>query len=276
MRRYARPWIGAVLALAAPALKTTALADADYSIADGAAELTISIDPGESMVWMNTFPVDPGGAYIDTIRVAYGRAGGPSTLNGLPVRILLYEDLNGGSPQDASLKWSLPATIANANTDVLNVYRVPEVKISGTLVAAVFFENTATVSKGIAAFDTSPPSLAGRSYVGFSEFLDPAALGAIPAAQWGSIESFGSTGNFRLEAHGRAAVDDAAIDLSVDASAPAGSVHLAWTGAPASFDVERATKPDFSDGRIIAAGVAGTSFDDATLNDGRSWLYRVR
>ena len=77
------------------------------------AELVISIDPGESMVWMNTFPVDPGGAYIDAIRVAYGRVGSPSALNGLPVTILLYEDTNGGSPQDAVLKWSTTTTIAN-------------------------------------------------------------------------------------------------------------------------------------------------------------------
>jgi len=253
-----------------------AFADTDYTVADAAAELTTSIDPDESMVWMNTFPVDPGGAYIDLIRVAYGRVGGPSALNGQTVRILLYEDVNGGSPQDAVVKWSFTATIANANTNTLNVYRVPEIKITGNLVAAAFFQNTTTVAKGIAALDTTAPSFPGRSYVGFAEILDPADLASIPAAQWGTIEGFGSTGNFRIEAHGRAAIDDAAVGLSLDKSAPPAFVHLNWTGVQATFDVERASKPDYSDGQIIATGVPGLSFDDATLNDGRTWFYRVR
>jgi hypothetical protein len=268
--------MGAAIAVAAWLRGTTARADAEYAIADGVAELTISIDPGESMVWMNTFPVDPGGAYIDAIRVAYGRVGGSSTLNGLPVRILLYEDANGGAPQDAVLKWSFTTTIANANTNVLNVYRVPELLIVGNLVAAALFQNQTAVAKGIGALDHSPPSFADRSYVGFSASIDPADLAAIPAAQFGTIESFGSVGNFRVEAHGRAAVDDAAVALTIDPSAPAGLVHLAWTGAQLSYDVERASTPDFSDGQIIAAGVTGSSFDDATWNDGRSWFYRVR
>jgi hypothetical protein len=276
MRRPFGAWIGTAIAIAAALPATTALADADYSITDGAAELTISIDPAESMVWMNSFPVDPGGSHIDAIRVAYGRVGGPSTLNGLPVRILLYEDATGGSPQDAVLKWSFVTTIANANTNVLNVYRVPEMLIAGNLVAAALFENSTVVAKGIAALDRSPPFFADQSYVGFAASIDPANLGAIPVEQFGTIESFGSVGNFRVEAHGRLAVDDAAIALTIDPSAPPGLVHLAWIGAQAGYDVERASKPDFSDGQIVAAGVTATSFDDTTWNDGRSWFYRVR
>jgi hypothetical protein len=148
--------------------------------------------------------------------------------------------------------------------------------ISGNLVAAAFFANQAAVPKGIAALDTTAPTVASRSYVGFAEILDPAHLDAIPAAQWGTIESFGSTGNFRVEAHGRAAIDDAAVGLSVDESAPPGFVHLTWTGVQATFDVQRASKPDFSDGSFLATGVPTTSFDDPAFNDGRSWFYRVR
>ena len=61
-----------------------ALAQVDYSISDGTADLTLSIDPAETIVFLNTFPVDAQGAYIDRIRVAYGRVGGPSSLDGQP------------------------------------------------------------------------------------------------------------------------------------------------------------------------------------------------
>jgi hypothetical protein len=276
MKQRGWVWIGAatVCALALPG--TTACADAAYSITDGVAELAVSIDPGESMVWMNTFPVDPGGSYIDAIRVAYGRVGGPSALDGLSVRILLYEDAGGGSPQDAVLKWSFPATIANANTNVLNAYRVPEIKIAGTLVVAALFENTTGVAKGIGALDRTTPFYPDRSYVGFAAGIDPTDLGAIPAGQFGTMESLGSAGNFRIEAHGRAAVDDDAVSLTIDPSAPPGLVHLAWTGAQATFDVERASTAEFSDGRILAPAVADTFFDDTTWDDGLLWFYRVR
>jgi hypothetical protein len=269
--------MGATIVIASALRGTIAPADTNYSIADGAAELAISIDPGESMIWMNTFPVDPAGSYIDAIRVAYGRVGGPSALNGLPIRILLYEDIGGGSPQDAVLRWSFSTTIANANTNVLNVYRVPEMLIAGNLVAAALFENQTPDPKGIGALDRTLPFFADRSYVGFfAGTIDPMNLGAIPAEQFASIETFTSPGNFRVEAHGRAAVDDTAVALAVEPSGPPGLVHLTWTGAQATFDVLRASKADFSDGQVIATGVSGTSFDDATWNDGKSWFYRVR
>jgi hypothetical protein len=266
----------AILALFALFACAVVRADATYSITDGAAEVVISIDPGETMVWMNTFPVDPGGAYIDTIRVAYGRVGSPVALNGLPVTILLYEDVNGGSPQDAVLKWSMTTTIANANTNVLNAYALPPIRIQGTLVAAALFVNTTAVSKFIGALDTTAPTFSDRSYFGFAASVDPAHLEAIPPGQWGTIESFGSVGNFRIEARGRTAVDDGAVPLKVDPSQPPGFVHLSWTGTQASYEVDRALKPDFSDGVVVATGVVGTSFDDTTYTDGKTWYYRVR
>ena len=250
-------------------------ADATYAIADAAAELAVSIDPGEAMVWMNTFPVDPAGTYVDAVKMAYGRVGGPSSLNGLSIRVLVYEDANGGSPQDAVLKWSTSTVIANANTNTLNTYRLPATLIHGNLVAAVFFDNQTALSKAIAALDTTAPTLAGSSYLGFAEILDPANLGGIPAAQWGTIEGFGSVGNFRIEAHGRN-VDDGAVSLLIETAQPAGLTHLGWAGAAAAYDVERASVPDFSDGDVIATGLAANSYGDPTLGDGRTWFYRVR
>lgn len=276
MRTTKRSLVAGFALTVSTALATPALADHIYSITDAAAELAIGIDPDESMVWMNTFPVDPTGAWIDSISVAYGRAGGPSALNGLPVTILLYEDGNGGSPQDAVLRWSTTATIANGNTNLLNLYRCPAFLIQGNLVAAVLYQNTTGVFVAIGALDTTAPSFADRSYFGFASSIDAANLGAIPAGQWGTIESSGNAGNFRITAHGKTVIDDSAVSLAVEKSAQPGSVHLGWTGSQASYQVERASKPDFSDGQILATGLAATSFDDPTLEDGATWYYRVR
>src|SRR3954463_10299735 len=78
-------------------------ADVPYVYDDGSSELGVGIDPGEDSLWFNSFAVQPGGEIINSISVAYGRPGGVSTLNGLPVSILLYEDLDGGTPWNAVL-----------------------------------------------------------------------------------------------------------------------------------------------------------------------------
>lgn len=250
-------------------------ADTSYSITDGTAEQVISIDPGEAMVWMNTFPVDPAGGWVDSISVAYGRPGSFSTLNGQPVTILLYEDLNGGSPQDARLKWSFGTTIANANLNVYNTYSLPAMLVQGNLAVAALYQNGTAVAKFIAPLDTSVPSFANRSYVGFAATIDPQNLTSVPPGQWGTIESFGSNGNFRIDAHGLTTVDDTAVALHVEPGQPP-LVHLTWTGSQPSYQVERATRADFRDGRVIATGIQGTTYDDATAGSASLWFYRVR
>lgn len=220
-----RLFLIAVTLLASYFAPAAVWADSLYSITDGAAELAIGIDPQESMVWMNTFPVSAGSEYINSIRVSYGRVGGPSALNGLPVTILLYEDLDGGSPQDAILKFSMDSVVANANTNTLNTYAIPPTLIQGTLVAAVLYQNVTTVSKFIAPLDTTAPSFASRSFLGFAAKLDPSDLVSIPPEQWGAMESFGTTGNFRIEAFGIATPEPSsscllAISLAVIARIP--------------------------------------------------------
>src|SRR4051794_27337266 len=66
-------------------------ADFTYSIEDGSAERALGIDPGEDVIWFNTFAVQAGGEMIDSISASYGRPGLAGTLNGFPVTILLYE-----------------------------------------------------------------------------------------------------------------------------------------------------------------------------------------
>src|SRR5882724_5412587 len=90
-------------------------ADIPYVYDDGSSELGVGIDPSEDSLWFNQFPIQAGGEIITSISVAYGRPGGASTLNGLPVSILLYEDLDGGSPWNAVLKTSISTSVANGN-----------------------------------------------------------------------------------------------------------------------------------------------------------------
>ena len=248
-----------------------------YSIADGHADLVLSIDPDETVILLNSFPVDPAGQYIDLIRVAYGRVGGPSSLNHLPVKILLYEDPNGGFPQDATLLWSTDTAIANGNTDTLNQYPVPGILVHGTLIAAVYYKNTTTLPIYIGALDTSLPTYSQRSYFGYvGELgtLDPANLGAIPPGQFMAQEDSGNAGNYRIEARGRSL--DESVNLSVSRVVAPDAVRLAWAGSQPTYTVYRASRADFSDAAAIAVGVSGPTYDDPVVADGTTWFYRVQ
>lgn len=192
---------GVVLGLAAGSGGHAAAA-VDYSIDDGVAEVAIATEANEDFIWLNTFPVEPGAQWIDSISVAYGRAGIISAFNGQALKVLLYEDVNGGSPQDAVLKRSIDAVAANANTNTLNIYSFTPTEITGTLVVGVVYRNSTGVRKFPAALDTTAPTFAGRSYYGFAGAIDSANLGWIPAGQFDTIESAGAVGNFRIRAHG--------------------------------------------------------------------------
>ena len=107
-------------------------ADVTYTIDDGSAERALGIDPGEDVIWFNTFAVQAGGEIIDSISASYGRPGLSGALNGMPISILLYEDTDGGDPYNAVLKQSLNTTIANANSNTLNVYNITPTEIHGS------------------------------------------------------------------------------------------------------------------------------------------------
>lgn len=265
-----------ILPLAALCLATLpAAADVDYSLTDHTAEIAFGIDSGESMVWLDTFPVDPLGAYVDTVKVAYGRPGGPSPINGQNVRILLYEDLDGGDPKNARLVWSFDTKVANGNTNTLNSYAVPPTFVRGSLVVGVYYRNTNPLRVYIGAVDTTAPSFADRSYTGWAVTLDPANLGAIPAAQWGTLEASGTVGNFVVDAHARPTPDG--ILLSAVDKVPAGGlVRLTFGGPKSAYDVQRASRPDFADGAVVGPAVAGPTWDDPVLGDGRTWFYLVQ
>ena len=178
-------------------------ADVNYSIDDGSAERALGIDPGEDVIWFNTFPVQPGGEVIDSISASYGRPGLTGALNGFPISILVYEDADGGDPFNAVLKTSVNSTIANANSNTLNVYNLTPTEVHGTLLAAVLFRNTTAVNKFITPSDETAPSLAGRSFFGFTvDDLNQNDLSSIPAANRGTPEGIGFPGNWLVRAHG--------------------------------------------------------------------------
>jgi hypothetical protein len=173
----------------------------EYAIDDGSAERSVSIDTGEDTIWLNTFPVQAGGEVIQSISVSFGRPGLSQSLDGLPIKILLYEQADGTSLQAAVLKQSVDATTANANSLAMNSYPIPPTTIHGTLIAAVLFRNNTGASKAISSLDTDTPTLANRSFYGFASAINEADLSTIPSAQFGSIESLGQTGNWVLRAN---------------------------------------------------------------------------
>ena len=178
-------------------------ADVNYVLDDGTAERALGIDPGEDVIWFNTFPVQAGGEVIDSISASYGRPGLTGALNGFPIMILLYEDADGGDPFNAVLKTSLTTTIANGNSNTLNLYNLNPTEVHGTLLAAVLFRNTTTVSKFITPSDETAPAFAGRSFFGFTvDDLNQNDLTTIPLTNRGTPEGIGFPGNWLVRAHG--------------------------------------------------------------------------
>lgn len=179
-------------------------ADIVYQIDDGSSESTIGIDPGEDLIWINTFTLQPGGEFITSISATFGRPGLGQALNGLSIRAILYQDLNGESPEDGILLQQVSGSVVNANTDTLNEFTLSPTLLNGNFAIAILFRNTTNETKFIASIDRTVPSLANRSFVGFAAGIDEFNLGSIPSGQFGTLESFGIVGNFVLRGNATA------------------------------------------------------------------------
>lgn len=181
----------------------TAAGEVIYQIDDGSAEFTVGIDPGEDMIWLNTFPVEPGGEVIQAISAAFGRPGLSQALNGLPVSALLYEDQNGGSPRDAVLRGRAEGIVTQAHSNAFVHFPIPAVEVHGTLLAAILFRNVTTELKFIASVDRTPPNLTNRSFTGFAVGMDESNLASIPNSQFGTLADFNIVGNLMVRARGQ-------------------------------------------------------------------------
>jgi hypothetical protein len=157
-----------VLGLLGLQLAPSGWAAVTYSYDDGTAERAIGIDPGEDSLWFNRFAVAPGGEVITSISAAFGRPGVTVALNGLPIKVLLYEDIDGGSPWNAVLKRSVDGVVSNANTNTLNVFNIPPTEVHGTLLAAMLLRNRTTENKFIAALDQTAPTFSDASFYAFT------------------------------------------------------------------------------------------------------------
>lgn len=222
-----RVWAPAALAVAGA---SAVRADVEYRVDDGGAELAVGIDPGETTIWMNRFPVRDGGEVITSVAAAYGRPGSASQVDGLQVSIMLYEVDPACDPRDATLKRRIDAVTANGNTRTINTYAVPPTPIRGDLIVCVIYRNTTDTNRYISALDLTPPIVPGASYAGFAvEGIDPANLRAIPPDQFWPVAEKLKPGMFILRATGRprGPVEDVNCDGVVNA-ADVAAVIGAW------------------------------------------------
>lgn len=142
----------------------------EYAIDDGTQDNSIGLTGGGDVIWLNQFNVLPGLETITTVSVAWG-----NVPNGTAATILIYDDPNDdGDPTDAVLLTSFATTIANANTDTLNLIDVPDTNVGS---AGDGFFVGAYVTGGPGQFPAAldEASSAGRSWVAG----DDAGLGNI-------------------------------------------------------------------------------------------------
>lgn len=216
MRHFIKSVVTTTIAMLAPAVPS--LATVNYLIDDGTAEFTLGIDNGEDQIWFNTFPVAPGGERITQIQAAFGRPGlAAFGLNGFTVSVLLYDDVDGGSPENAVLRYERTGIISGAHTNTFVNYDIPPTEVHGTLFAAILFANDSGVNKPIAAVDRTAPTFPGRSWAAFAVDIDPNDLTQIPPENFNPIENFGAVGNLMVRAVGEPIPEPATLTVTAAA-----------------------------------------------------------
>lgn len=161
------------------------MAAVSYFLDDGSPELGLSIEPGESILFLNSFPVIAGGQYINRISCAWGRAGGGFVSSSFTATLLLYSDANGGDPTDATLALTHNVVMTNAGTNAIVNYLVPSTFVTGTMWVGFIYDNTGFGGDVfVGSLDTTSPTLTQRSYFGYKAGqINPANLSAIPSTQ---------------------------------------------------------------------------------------------
>jgi hypothetical protein len=194
----------------------------NYVVDDGSAEDDIGITGSAAsfdFIWLNSFARQNGAEVINQISVAYGSPADPRFYNGLPVKVLLYGDANGGSPTDATLLYSLNATIANSNTNTFQHYAIPNVTVPGTFLVGVVAKNMATNNAYLAGIDYTAPTFSNVSYGGYTlvgNTLNETNLGSVP--NFGAMESFGLAGNWLVRANGVSVPEPASLAVPAAAA----------------------------------------------------------
>lgn len=200
----------------------------NYQHDDNTVENGVGItDPAggtHDIIWLNRFAVTGGNSLITSIQAAFGSPADTRNYNGIPVRILLYSDADGGSPANATLLQNFGTTITNGNTGLLNNYDIPDTNVTTPFFfVGVAGLNLPTGTSGtdpnarfLAAIDQTPPHVSGVSYAGFTDpgnSMNLSNLGTIPAGSLGTIEGFGLPGNWAVRAVGDVVPEPASLSL---------------------------------------------------------------
>lgn len=110
-------------------IATVGTAQAEYRIDDGMAETRVGISSGsdpKTLAWLNRFTVQAGRETIIDISIAFG-----DVPDGSPVTVYLWDDPNqDGDPSDALVLSSAAGVSANSDTNVFNLYDIPDVPLT--------------------------------------------------------------------------------------------------------------------------------------------------
>jgi hypothetical protein len=190
--------------------------DANYVIDDATSDDSVGLNSTtpEDFLWLNTFPTVAGAEKIDSVSVVFGTPLFPGgAANGTPVRILVYNDPDGGDPSNGVLVANVAGVVANADTNNFNTYAIPGgATVGANFAVGVLMPNSTSTGGNPfpAGFDETDPDLPNRSWTAFNTggTIDPSNLAAIPASNKGFIEAFGLPGNWMVRAHGVPAVPE--------------------------------------------------------------------
>jgi len=202
-----------------------------YQYDDGQANDATGVSGGPtpySIIWLNLFPVQPGGEVITRIRASFGRPFDPliGSYNGLAVTALLYEDTNGGSTTDAVLRTSATGTIQNAGSipSAFVDFDIPPTLVTGNLLAGILARN---LPQGyfVAAADTTNP-VPGVSFVGFTigTPLNENNLASL-GGNYGGVENFGLSQNWLVRAVGTTVPEPGSLGLMALSACALGCVR---------------------------------------------------
>lgn len=228
-----RTWTYLAAALLAATLVTgRSHAQVFYQYDSGQADDSVGVSGGPTpydIIWLNLFPVQPGGEVITRIRASFGSPTDPLafTYNGRAVTALLYEDTNGGSTTDAVLRASVAGTIQSAGLtpSVFVDFSIPPTLVTGNFLVGILARSVPQGSF-LAASDTIDPVFLGVSFGGFQigTPINENNLASIPAGQYGPIESFGTPQNWLVRAEGIAVPEPGSLSLMV-----LGACAFGWT-----------------------------------------------
>jgi hypothetical protein len=192
----------------------------NYVHDDGTVENGIGITGTNpfDIIWLNSFPTQVGGERIVSIQAAIGSPADTRPYNGLAMTVLLYNDPDGGLPNNATLLTSLNTTVANANTGILNNYDITDTNITtSNFWVGVVMHGLPGGNGFVASIDQTAPTTNNVSWAGFtvSAPLNENNLNGIPAGQSGFIEGFGLPGNWAVRAVGDPIPEPASLGLLV-------------------------------------------------------------